>query len=109
MSSGCVVGTISTTIWLPFCCSKAASLASSAWRCAASSVPVWSITRASSGGTGSTPAPARRRTGTAPATGRPAIPDPPQQPRAFMGRNSLLRRAEVDRGRRGDLRLVLHA
>ena len=46
MSSGCVVGTISTTICEPFCCSKAASLASSAWRCAASSVPVWSITRA---------------------------------------------------------------
>ena len=54
MSSGCVVGTISTTICGPAACSKAASLASSAARCAASSVPVWSMTRAVSAGTGST-------------------------------------------------------
>jgi len=52
MSSGWVVGTISTTTWLPRSRSKAASLSSSACRWAAVSVPVWSMTRAVNGGTG---------------------------------------------------------
>ena len=55
MSSGAVVGTISTTICEPLRCSKAASLVSRPERCAASSVPVWSITRAVSVGIGSGP------------------------------------------------------
>src|SRR5204862_7844682 len=54
MSSGCVVGTISTTIWLPVCCSTAASFCDKASRCAELNVAVWSITRPLSGGTGST-------------------------------------------------------
>jgi hypothetical protein len=54
MSSGEVVGTISTTICAPADCSKAASLASSAARWASFSVPVWSMTCAVSAGTGST-------------------------------------------------------
>ena len=55
MSSGWVVGTISTTTCAPRDCSKAVSLASSAAFCAAVRVPVLSITCAVSGGTGCTP------------------------------------------------------
>lgn len=51
MSSGAVVGTISTTTCEPCCCSMAASCVSSDWRCASLSVAVWSITRAVSAGT----------------------------------------------------------
>lgn len=54
MSCGCVVGTINTTIWLPKVVSISASCAVSCWVCSADSVPVWSITRPSSAGTGST-------------------------------------------------------
>ena len=53
MSSGCVVATISITTWEPFCCSNAVSLASSACLSEAPSEPVWSMTWAVSGGTGS--------------------------------------------------------
>ena len=55
MSSGWVVGTSNTTTWLPRVCSMVASFWLSAACCAASSVPVWSMTRPASGGTGSTP------------------------------------------------------
>ncbi len=54
MSSGALLGTSSTTICVPLDCSKAASFASSASRCEASRVPVWSMTRAVSAGTGNT-------------------------------------------------------
>ena len=51
MSSGCVVGTISTTICGPASASKAASLAIRFCDSTAVSVPVWSMTRSDSGGT----------------------------------------------------------
>ena len=53
MSSGCVVGTISTTICGPALASNAANLATRRALSAADNVPVWSITRSLSGGTGS--------------------------------------------------------
>ncbi len=52
ISSGCVVGTISTAICAPFRASKAASFGSRLARSAAVSVPARSVTRASSGGIG---------------------------------------------------------
>ena len=54
MSSGAVLGTISTTTCEPRRVSSASSRADSACSCAASSVAVWSITRPASGGTGRT-------------------------------------------------------
>ncbi len=51
MSSGCVVGTISTTICGPASASKAASLAIRFCDSTAVSVPVRSMTRSDSGGT----------------------------------------------------------
>src|SRR6185369_8363415 len=53
MSSGWVVATIRKAICVPLVCSKAASLSSSPLSWIASSVPVWSMTCADSGGTGS--------------------------------------------------------
>ncbi len=114
MSSGCVLGTISTTICGPEACSKAASLASSAARCAASSVPVWSMTRAVSAGTGSTSC------AQAVPSGGPQ-PGGQQQPQRVHRRSALcqlritsMRRGrcrglvEVDSRRCADRRLVLH-
>ena len=57
ISSGWVVGTMSTAIWLPFFASKAASLLSMRFTASPDSVPVRSVTRAVSGGT-ATSAPA---------------------------------------------------
>ena len=54
MSSGAVVGTISTTTCDPFAVSSAASFSSSAAFWPASRVPVASITCATSAGTGCT-------------------------------------------------------
>ncbi len=54
MSSGAVLLTSSSTICGPEAASKAASLDSSAARWLSASVPVWSITRADSAGTGCT-------------------------------------------------------
>src|SRR5690606_39713721 len=51
MVSGAVVGTIRTATWAPLRCSSAASRCSRAWRRAASSVPVVSVTRACKAGT----------------------------------------------------------
>ncbi|MNR44715.1 hypothetical protein D3C85_1634900 [compost metagenome] len=59
MVSGSVVGTISTKIWLPRCCSYSASTFSSAARCWGASVPVRSVTRWVSGGTATNPSAAR--------------------------------------------------
>ncbi len=52
MSSGCVVGTISTASCEPLAASNAASFCSSAVCCSAVSVPVRSVTRAASFGMG---------------------------------------------------------
>ncbi len=52
ISSGWVVGSMSTAIWLPFFASKAASFDSMLATAPPDSVPVRSITRALSGGTG---------------------------------------------------------
>ena len=60
MSSGSVVGRISTAICAPLRASKAASFSSSADCCAAVSVPVRSVTRASSCGSGICACAARR-------------------------------------------------
>src|SRR3990167_7214850 len=122
MSSGAVVGTISTTTCAPRACSKAASLASSAWRCAASSVPVLSITRAVRAGTGSTScAHVVRALNSRPAaSNRPGIARVAEATAARPGRQNKGRDTtgkalgrlflvEVH-GRRGrDLCLVLHA
>ena len=51
ISSGRVVGTISTATWLPFACANARNLASSADTWSGVSVPVRSVTGDSSGGT----------------------------------------------------------
>src|SRR5216683_7258958 len=55
MVSGLVVGTIRTASWLVVRASQAASLASNACRSPAESVPVTSVTRAESAGTGCSP------------------------------------------------------
>src|SRR6266567_6759607 len=55
MVSGLVVGTIRTASWLVVRASQSASLASNAWRSPAASVPVMSVTRAESTGTGCSP------------------------------------------------------
>src|SRR5205814_4538113 len=55
MVSGLVVGTIRTASWLVVRASQSASLASNAWRSPAASVPVTSVTRAESAGTGCSP------------------------------------------------------
>ena len=52
MSSGAVLGSTSTTIWVPRCCSKLWSCCSRAATSPGAKVPVWSITRAVRGGTG---------------------------------------------------------
>src|SRR5580698_5608745 len=52
ISSGCVVGTIKTAIWLPFRVSQAFNFRVSASISPLESVPVWSTTRPVSGGTG---------------------------------------------------------
>ncbi len=44
MVSGCVEGSISTAIWLPFARSKSRSCESRVWICDAESVPVRSVT-----------------------------------------------------------------
>ena len=67
MVSGCVVGSISTAICAPLRVSKAASFCSSADFCAASRVPVRSVTRALSGGT-ATSAPAVKGANSSAAT-----------------------------------------
>src|SRR5262245_17763209 len=99
--SGCVVGTISTATWLPLSRSNAASRASIAARWPGSSVPVWSVTRARSSGTGTSAA---------------AIPAHSSARASTRASTELLRRrsrwragagAEVDRGRPGDRLLVL--
>src|ERR1700754_3083856 len=51
MSSGCVVGTIRTAIWLPLRLSKSFSFCLRAAVSAARAVPVWSVTRAVNVGT----------------------------------------------------------
>ncbi|MEI2624344.1 MAG: hypothetical protein V9G23_10975 [Giesbergeria sp.] len=53
MSSGAVLGTMSTTSCEPSFCSISAKRCSMAPRWDASSVPVWSITRADNAGTAS--------------------------------------------------------
>ncbi len=55
MSSGAVVGTISSTTCEPFLASSAANLSVNAVTWVASSVPVWSMTRPLNAGTGNTP------------------------------------------------------
>ena len=50
MSSGCVLGTISTCNWLPLRCCSASACCSSCCFCVASSVPVVSTTGESSAG-----------------------------------------------------------
>ncbi|CAB5723918.1 Uncharacterised protein [Delftia tsuruhatensis] len=52
MSSGAVVATISTTTCEPDFCSMPRSLSSMARACSADKVPVWSMSRADSTGTG---------------------------------------------------------
>src|SRR6185437_1890025 len=52
ISSGCVVGTISTAIWLPLRASKSRSFWVSEAMSPLDSVPVWSTTRPLRGGTG---------------------------------------------------------
>src|SRR5512139_2566271 len=109
MSSGWVVGTISTAIWLPFCASNAASLLSSEATWSALNVAVRSVTRRVSWGT---------------ATWAQAVSaqSSRRKPDAICARNSrLIRRsvagcgrrcrrgrAEIDRGRPGDGLLVFH-
>ena len=51
MVSGCVVGTISTAIWLPFLSSSPLNVCVSDAMSPADSVPVWSTTRPDKGGT----------------------------------------------------------
>src|SRR5512139_1894599 len=108
MSSGWVVGTISTAIWLPFCASNAASLLSSAAAWSALNVAVRSVTRRVSWGT---------------ATWAQAVSthNSRRKPDAICARNSRLMRgsvpgcgrsrcrrgrAEIDRRRLGDGLLV---
>jgi hypothetical protein len=71
MSSGWVLGTMRITTCAPRLCSNAVSLASSASRCAAVSVPVPSITCAVSAGTGCTPPCAQAASGSQAASNRP--------------------------------------
>src|SRR5437867_7271339 len=103
MSSGCVVGTSSTTICEPASRSKAASLASSAPRWPALRVAVSSITRPLRGGTGSTSC------ASAPvAHSSAAMTKASARARKFT--EALLRRrlVEAHRRRPGDLGFVLH-
>src|SRR5512139_1511209 len=107
MSSGWVVGTISTAIWLPFCASNAASLLSSEATWSALNVAVRSVTR-------------RVNSGTATWAQAVSAQSSRRKPDAICARNSRLirrsvagcgrrgRRAEIDRGRPGDGLLVFH-
>src|SRR3569833_1406016 len=108
ISSGCVVGTISTAIWLPFFASNAANLLSSAAICSALSVAVWSVTR-------------RDSSGTATCAQADSASIAIRKPNAKRVRSSLImpgsvaacrcgrsRRPEVDLGRYGDGFFVFH-
>ena len=97
----------------PLACSKAASLASSALRCAASSVPVWSMTRAVSAGTGSTScaqASASAAHSQAASSSRSARIGGALRQRALtsMRRRRCRGLVEAHRRRRADRGLVLH-
>src|SRR3990167_8403940 len=103
MSSGCVLGTISTTSCEPRLPSSAASLALIASVCCGVSVPVWSITRPDSGGTSSTSCAC---TSAASASSAAASR---KRHRRITGSGLLRRRLlEAHRRRLRDLRLVLH-
>src|SRR6185436_9574985 len=86
-----VVRIITTAIWLPFRFSNASSMRSSAAFCSAPSVPVWSTTRAIAG----------MAVSAFPVNGRKA------NSANARSLNTLLLRAEIDLGRRGDGLLVL--
>src|SRR6185369_6684991 len=98
MSSGWVVATIRNAICVPLVCSKAVSLSSRPLSWIASSVPVWSMTCADSGGTGSRFC----------ASAQTANNASRKASRRFMrfGAESFL--AEVHLRRGGDLGFVLH-
>src|SRR5206468_4500272 len=105
MSSGCVVGTSSTTSWLPLCCSSAASFATSAPRCTSLSVAVWSMTRSLNGGTGSTSC------ANAPPPSKARPPQSVASQRVSQRRMTDLLRCrllEAHARRHRDLRFVLH-
>src|SRR5450755_2622979 len=113
MSSGAVVGTISTTTFAPCWVSIASSLPESAAACAAVSVPVWSMTRALDGGTGSTSCATAHPASSANAANSPAR-RPVKTERienievAAPLRSLRGRLVETHRRRHRDLRLVLH-
>src|SRR5579863_384735 len=108
MSSGEVVGTISTAIWLPFFASSAASLASMRETAPPDKVPVRSVTRAVSGGTATcAPAFAKPSSRNRPVARRAARTV--QEPALVRGRSGGRGcRREVHRRRLGNRRLILH-
>src|SRR4051812_11689848 len=111
---------MSTATWVPFDCSKAVSLSSRPFSWIASSVPVWSMTCAVSGGTGRTPC-AKANAGTQARTQKTQN-SRERRKRDFIEFSSfatfarfrvlcvrlLFLRIEVDRRRLADLRFVFH-
>src|ERR1700690_1487844 len=98
ISSGCVVGTISTAIWLPFFASKSASRLSMRLTAPPDRVPVRSTTRAVSGGTA---------TSALASIAARLAPTPPAEPPTLVRRRGGRRAREIHAGRLGDRLFVL--